>query len=297
MRRASVAIAGLLVLIGLLWLGAVPWTTYAACGGGTPASLPSSVRVGLYEEFPTPARLDRLRHLDFPVSLAVAAASRADFLRFRDTIRQTYPQVRDFFFWPLLTPAQGYYPGTWSDAAAVQRAANDADGLPVLWDLELPRNLAVHSPRDWLRNREFLDRWLRQRTQPTHVWRSLTAMGLDTALLRLSALHFDPRDYPRLSLQLDLYATGAGLPDPLLRRVLRCAVERYAGRFVASFGALNDGEGNPDAFVPPATLRRYLRAARDTGVAEVWLFGVNGLSDDVVRAVREALPMGTSVPA
>jgi hypothetical protein len=200
--------------------------------------------------------------------------------------------VHDLFFWPLLSPREGYYPGTWSDAAAVERVAREADGLPVLWDLELPRDLAVHSPADWWRSRQFLDQWLRRRTEPTHVWRSLTAMGLDTALLRLSALDLDPRDYPRLSLQLDLYATGGGLPDPLLRRVLRCAVERYGGRFVASFGMLNDGEGAPDAYVPPATLRRYLRAARDSGVAEVWLFGVNGLSDDVVGAVREALPVG-----
>ncbi len=293
MRRRLVAAAvGVLALTGLLWIGAVPWTTYTLCGASEPTSLPEAVRVGLYEEFPTPDRLDKLGQVDFPVSLAVAAPSRARFLELRDTVRSAHPQVREVFFWPLLTRAEGYYPGAWSDDAAVRRVAREADGLPVLWDLELPRDPVRPSARDWWSNRTFLDDWLRRRTEPTHLWRTSTALGLDTALLRLSAQHFDPRQYPQVWMHLDLYATGAGLPEPVLRRVLRCGVERYGDRFIPSLGVLNDGQAAADAFVPATTLRRYLRAARQAGVAEVWLFGANGVSPDVLAALREALPVG-----
>ena len=290
-RRLGVLAVGLFGLAGLLWFGAFPWTPYAACGASRSASLPSTVRIGLYEEFPSQDRLDKLRYLDYPVSLALAASSRVAFLRYRDMVERSYPQVRAVFFWPLLSWEEGYYPGAWSDAAGVRRIAAEADGLPVVWDLELPRDLARHSAGDWWTNRTFLDRWLRHRTQPTHIWRSTTALGLDTAFLRLSALHFDPSDYPGLSLQLDLYATGEGLADLLLKRMLRCGVERCADRFIASFGVLNDGASAKDVYVPMTTLRRYLRAARETGVAEVWLFGVNGLNEAVAAALREALPV------
>ncbi len=37
-------------------------------------------------------------------------------------------------------------------------------------------------------------------------------MGLDPLFLRLAGLHFDPLHYPAVSLHLDLYARGAGLP-------------------------------------------------------------------------------------
>ncbi len=294
-RLWGTVMAGVVLVAGLFWIGAIPWTTYAPCGISPPTSLPSTVRVGLYEEFPSSARLVKLRHVDFPVSLAVAATSRAEFIRQRDAIDQSYPEVHEVFFWPLLTRAEGYYPGTWSDPAAVRRAAGEADGLPVLWDLELPRDTTTASPQGWWQNRAFLDQWLRKRTEPTHLWRSTTFLGLDSALLRLSALQFDPRDYPSVSMHLDLYTTGKGLPDPLLRRVLRCGVERYAGRFIPSFGVLNDGEGPAEAFLPIATLRRYLGAARETGVGEVWLFGSNGLSDEVVEALRNALPVAPAV--
>ena len=54
---------------------------------------------------------------------------------------------------------------------------------------------------------------------------------------------------------------------------------------------LNDGAGRPDEFVPPPTLRRDLQLARAAGVSELWLFGVNGLNDEVVQMLRQTLPL------
>mgnify|MGYP001569888165 CR=1 FL=1 len=68
-------------------------------------------------------------------------------------------------------------------------------------------------------------------------------------------------------------------------------VERYGERFVPSLGVLNDGEGPAHIFVPPTTLRRNLQLAREAGVAEVWLFGVNGLNDEYLSALRETLSL------
>jgi len=36
-------------------------------------------------------------------------------------------------------------------------------------------------------------------------------------------------------------------------------------------------------FVPTTTLQRCLREARRAGVGEVWLFGTNGFTGDIVR--------------
>src|SRR5262245_1205100 len=79
----------------LLWLGAclwewrtgrrvLPWDAYGGCGTSAPAALPATVRVGVYEEFPNPWRLARLNQVDFPVTLAIAAPSRAAFLSLRE---------------------------------------------------------------------------------------------------------------------------------------------------------------------------------------------------------------------
>ena len=56
-----------LTLLALFWFGASaqewrtgkrawPWSAYALCGNSKPAALPSTVRIGLYEEFPVPWR-------------------------------------------------------------------------------------------------------------------------------------------------------------------------------------------------------------------------------------------------
>ena len=163
--------------------------------------------------------------------------------------------------------------------------------MPVLWDLEMPRNKTAVSLQSWAHNRTFLDGWLRDRTAPVHLWRSHGTMGLDPLFLRLIGMPFDPREYEALWLHLDLYARGSGLEQGQMARVLRCGVERYGERFIPSLGVLNDGEGPAGLFVSADTLRRDLTLARAAGVAEIWLFSVNGLNDDYLSALREALPL------
>jgi hypothetical protein len=297
MRAMSIAV-GLSVAWGIACIyewgtgrRVLPWDPYADCGATQPAELPTTMRVGLYEEFPAPWRLERLKYIDFPVTLAVAAPSRSIFTKLRDTIMRQYPQVREVLFWPLLSPREGYYPGTWSDAGAIQRVAGEAKDLPVLWDLEMPPGLKHPSIRSWPQNREWLDQWLLSRTEPVHIWRSHASMGLDPLFLRLVGMHFDPLDYPQVSLHLDLYSTGAGRPAEQMARIMRCGVERYGARFIPALGVLNDGAGRPDEFVPLPTLRRDLQLARTAGVSELWLFGVNGLNDEVVQMLRQTLPL------
>jgi hypothetical protein len=293
---------GFTVGLALLWAAAsaFEWATgrrvlpsdpYASCGATQPAELPQTVRVGLYEEFPAPWRLERLRYVDFPVDLAVAAPSRTEFLAVREMIRATFPQVREVYFWPLLKQEEGYYPGTWSNAGGVQRAAREAEGLPTLWDLEMPPGLKHPSVASWPQNRAFIDQWLRARQQPVHIWRSHASMGLDPLFLRLAGMHFDPLDYPNVSLHLDLYEKGDGMPAAQMARILRCGVERYGPRFIPALGVLDDGHATSDQFIRFETLRRDIQLARQAGVSELWLFGVNGLTPSVARMLHETLPL------
>jgi hypothetical protein len=272
-------------------LGIVPWSSYLWCGASRPDALPPTVRIGLYEEHPLPERLAKLGQLDFPIRLALAAPSRAEFLALRDAIAQIYPQVREVYFWPVLALGEGYYPWPHSDAAAVERMAREAEGLPVLWDLEPSRGAVNLSLDNWRRNHLFMDRWLGERDTPVQLWRTFAPLGLNPIWMRLTGTHFDPGDYPTVSLQLDLYTRGDGLPSAILSRVLRCGVERYGERFIPAFGVLNDGLAADELFVSPATLRRYLQLAREAGVAEVWLFGVNGLDEEYLAVLRETLPL------
>jgi hypothetical protein len=76
--------------------------------------------------------------------------------------------------------------------------------------------------------------------------------------------------------------------------MLRCGVERYGAHFIPALGVLDDGAGKPDQFVPPETLQRDLRLTRAAGIPEVWLFGVNGMTENVVRMLHETLPLERS---
>ncbi len=292
-RRLSCLALVLLLGLGVCACAFFPYRAYLTCGSSQPATLPATVRVGLYEEFPAQERLAKLQQVDFPVSLAVTASSRQAFLQLREQILDGYPAVQEVYFWPVLTEEAGYYAGPLAQGHALQTAAAEADGLPTLWDLELPRAPASPAWGDWLNNRAFIDTWLAGRTAPTHVWRSAAFMGLDSRLLRAAGLHYDPLDYDQVWLHLDLYTNGSGLPADLMATILRCGVERYGDRFIPAFGVLNDGVGAPEIYVPAATLERDLVLARAAGVSEVWLFGVNGLNAEYLAALHAALPLET----
>ncbi|NOK57580.1 MAG: hypothetical protein GFH27_549303n154 [Chloroflexi bacterium AL-W] len=303
-RRIVFRSIGVIVGLTLLWFGGhvvewvtgiriLPWNPYAFCGDSESGPLPDTVRVGLYEEFPNPWRLEKLNQIDFPVTLAIAARSQEEFLQQSIAIRQQYPQVREVYYWPQLAYEEGYYLGTWSDAAAIQRVAQDIDELPVLWDLEMPLNKSYISAQSWPHNRQFLDQWFSERTEKVYIWRTHTGMGLNPLFLRLLAMHYDPLDYPQVSLHLDLYTSGAGLSEQQMKNILHCGVDRYQERFIPSLGVLNDGEAAADIFVPPETLQRDLRLVREAGITEVWFFGVNGLNDAYLSAIKDTLPLET----
>jgi hypothetical protein len=292
----------LLAASPFLWLGmaeiswrsgyALPFTPYWGCGTHPPATLPEEVRIGMYEEFPTDSRLAKLAMVDFPVNVAVAAPSRAAFEELRLRIMASYPQVRDVYYWPVLTGEEGYYPGTWSRADAIARVGNEAHGVPVLWDLEFPPGgKVVPDIGNWWTNRTYLDEWFGGRAESVHVWRSHPQFGLDSWALRLVSMHYDPMDYDQLTLHLDLYAPHGGISGDHLARVMRCGVERYGSRFVPSLGVLNDGEGPEWYFIDGELLRRNLRLARHAGVSEVWLFGLNGVTPELVHELRSTFPL------
>jgi hypothetical protein len=155
----------------------------------------------------------------------------------------------------------------------------------------MPPDLKNPSIKSWPENRAWLDRWLLSRTKPVHIWRSHASMGLDPLFLRLVGMHFDPLDYPQVSLHLDLYETGVGRSTAQMAQIMRCGVERYGARFIPALGVLNDGAGRPDEFVQPETLHRDLQLARSAGVSELWLFGVNGMNDEIVQMLRQTLPL------
>lgn len=269
----------------------LPYSPYRDCGTSAVANLPDIVRIGLYEEFPVPWRLEKLALVDFPINLALAATSRSEFIALRESIKQQYTQVDTVYFWSLLSAEEGYYPGAWSDKDGIQRLAQEVEGFPTLWDTEMPLNLQGLSLLDWQSNRTFIADWLSQRIEPVHIWRSHPSMGLNPLFLRWMGLHFDPNDYPNVYLHLNLYTTGAGQSEDELRRILRCGVEQYREHFIPSLGVLDDGEGADEIFIPVETLRRNLRLAREAGVSEIWLFGVNGLNEDYLDAIRETIPI------
>ncbi len=305
----TVRVLGIPVLMLVAWIGLsigemitgfrVFPDAYANCTLSTLSQVPTTVQVGFYEEFPHDSwRLERLKLIDFPFTLAIAAHSKTEFETFRTKIRAEYPYVKDVYFWPVLKPTEGYYPGAFSDLAAVERTKAEAEDVPTLWDLEVPPGMKHASYTNWWSYQISIDAWLRNRTVPIDIWRSHTSMGLDPDFLRFIGMQFDPLTYPVVKLHLDLYQKGdQEINAERMARILNCGVSRYKERFIPSFGALADGQGTPDKFTRFETLRRDIQLSRAAGVSELWIFSASGITPDVITLLHESLPLETANPS
>jgi hypothetical protein len=263
----------------------IPTDPYAQCGDSTPERLVTPA-IGIYDENPDFNLWNKLEEAKFVDSIAVAAKTEEEYLYYKNEINTTHPHI-DVKFWALLSLDEGYYPGPWSDHKAVERIIQEVGNHPVLWDSEMPFKGKSFSFINWYKNKTIIHTWLLDREERVDVWRAHETMGLNPLFLRLTAIHSDPNEYPNTYMHLELSTTGEGLPDERIYKVLRCGVEEYGEKFVPSFGMLNDLKENESLYIPLDTLKRYLVAAQNAGVSEVWLFSLRGLSTETIDMINQ----------
>src|SRR3989338_5074339 len=112
------------------------------------------MNIGFFEEFPTRKNLDKLKLIDFPIELYVAAESLNEFNRIKRGIKN-----KDAVYWPILKKEEGYWMSPFARRAALERVINELrkskERIRVLWDCELPfeKGLMIRELHNFIRNR------------------------------------------------------------------------------------------------------------------------------------------------
>lgn len=97
------------------------------------------MRINFFEEFPDKKNLDKLKLVDFPSTVYIAAKSLDEFKKIRNKIKKKNITVG---YWPVLDKKEGYWFSAFSKRKAVKRIIDELrknkEKVLVLWDMELP---------------------------------------------------------------------------------------------------------------------------------------------------------------
>lgn len=119
------------------------------------------MKIYFYEEFPTKENLDKIKLIDFPTKLIVAAKSLEQFNPIRNKIKK-YKNIKEVAYWPILDKDEGYWFSAFAKNSALKRIIDELKQnkkpLTIMWDAELPikSSLIFKQFLNYFRNRKII---------------------------------------------------------------------------------------------------------------------------------------------
>lgn len=243
--------------------------------------------ISFFEEFPTKTNLDKIKLLNFPTKLYIAAPSLKEFNKLKSQIKSKYVNdVKDFIYWPTLKRKEGYWFSPLSKNSALKRTLNEIpQNFPTMLDLELP---TAHNPLLYLtqllnffRNKELITNFIKNHKHlytaeyfPIKIW------------MKFLALNFNPRIYKNKVIKM-LYSSLWPFSKNFLDKKLKQGKEKFQSNFIPAFGVIATGIGGNEPLISPKKLERDLTLAKKNKIQEVIIFRLGGLNKSYLKIISK----------
>lgn len=268
-----------------------PRATYAE---GKDNSKPLAVTLG--EEFPTEENLSKLKLIDFPVDIFVAADNIAEFKKIEEKIKE-YPVVRTVGYWPILKIEEGYWFSAFSSREGIKRTIKELEGIdhpiPILWDAELPhlrkRLFLTEIPR-FLGNRKIIRNFIANppRNVTLYVAENRNRGIIYNLFLKFFAVTFAPNlKYNRIEMLYGQFRSET------LRKLLNNGVT-ISKNYYPAFGTTAEGIGEKPKEknwmrISPKILEEQLNIAQKFGIKGVVIYRLGGINKEYSEVIKKFL--------
>ncbi len=240
------------------------------------------MRISFFEEFPTKQNLSKIKYVDFPTKLYLAAHSVTEF----EKISVQSPHVQEKIYWPILDKREGYWLSPFSNHQALQRILHELRESPVsvMWDAELP---TTHNPAllfkelpFFFSNRDKIRQFISQRKNVSIAEYS----GPPERMLYFLGLSF--RDTSHYPIKM-LYSSMHNYSKEAFRDAVSQAHKQYGKRLRIGLGTLAHGILGTEPMISSKMLERDLVITQDLGIEEVILFRLGGLNKEYARICKK----------
>lgn len=250
------------------------------------------MKLGFFEEYATAQNLDKLRLVNFPISLHLGIRDIKQFLTVKHEIEKKFKQVKEIVYWPLLKVTEGYWFSGFTKTTTIERVITELNSVkenfPVLWDAELPlfHKQLFLTELPHLRKNSFLIHSALLHQNPKHplIVAQFPRSNLKELFARICATAFSFTHYHRLDM---LYTSMMKRVDKerYIRQIMRLNKDRYQ-KYSVGLGLIDKGEGDPTPLFTLAELERDLRIASQEKIAEVVIYRLGGVNKEYLQILK-----------
>lgn len=251
----------------------------------------------LYEEFPTKGNLAKLREIDFPIDVIIAAKSYDEFKGLKSDVKEVKSDVERVGYWPVLRAEEGYWMSPLSKRASVERVIGELEDredrkkLLLHWDCELPLNRKLLlNFMDFVPNKKRIGGFLNQHKELDIDLVSSEIPLVGNPVKEALGIGIDPTKYDSEQAIMFYTSLKGMIPrrflDRCIRKISREGVRAYGNRFGMAFGCLDIGILGNEKIITPENFQRDLDLADRERLSRAYIFRLSGINSDYVDIMK-----------
>ncbi len=251
------------------------------------------MKINFYEEFPNKTNLKKVKSINFPFKLYVAAPSLEKYLDLEKNIKKLNKKAT-VGWWPTLKKEEGYWFSPFSKRKAILRIIDQITSHPktldIMWDVEFPsqkKSLLLTELPNFFRNKKTINNFFSSYSKNITTSENLGVLLHLFPILKLLGGAFSLERYKHK--KIVMYYTSMHGRKPTCLKTIKKLVKQYPERIAVALGTLSKGILGTEPILSHIELARDLIDMKKLDVAEIYIFRLEGLTEPHLKVIKELL--------
>jgi len=239
------------------------------------------MKIDFYEEFPTDENLKKLKLIDFPTRIFVAAKSLDEFKKLEKRIKKINKKV-ECAYWPIIR--NSYWISPFSNTKDLIDLFKELEACDnhLLIDLEFPLNkkMIFKNLFSWRKNKKIIRRFLEK--NKARVTTAQFPSPLISWFIRLVGLDYD------VKVEKSLMWYSSIISKSINERIKRYLIRlKNKSDYSVSLGTIAFGVFGDEPILSPEDLERDLMFVKRAGFEKIVIFRLGGLNEKYMDIIKK----------
>ncbi|RME55183.1 hypothetical protein D6777_01370 [Candidatus Woesearchaeota archaeon] len=242
------------------------------------------MKVSFFEEFPNKKSAEKLKLINYPTKVYLAAPSIKEFNEKKKLFSSKY--VKQIIYWPIVK--ESYWLSPFTDRKVLLRVMNECENMQFMWDAEIPkkRRLVVTNLCSFFKNKKLIYDYFKQHEKTIYTAEYFPEKGIAEKFLEFLGLMFKPTKFNNKVIKM-VYSSMHDFGEHFIKKEVKKGVEMYGDKFMVGLGTIAKGVKGDEPLLSLKLLKRDLEICKNNNVNEVVIFRLNGLNEKYNNVIKK----------